>query len=126
MYRYEASHEMRVLAIDDNEEITDVLRFYLEHIGVDCKTFNNGKDGLLAIENENHDLVLLDVAMPIFTGLDVIDSLKQHGLLASNRIVVMTASSDKEMLKRIDESGLEILKKPCSLEELTELIERYR
>jgi CheY-like chemotaxis protein len=115
-----------VLVIDDNDEITDVLKFYLQHLKIDCKVFNNGKDGLLAIQNERYDLILLDIAMPEFTGMDIIDSLRHDGLLKTKKIVVMTASSDKEMLKCIEDSGVEILKKPCSLEELTELINRYR
>jgi CheY-like chemotaxis protein len=118
---------VRVLVIDDDDEITGVLKFYLEHMKIDCKIINNGMDGLLAIQKENYDLILLDIAMPEFTGMDVIDSLKRDGLLETRNIVVMTASSDKEILKQITTSGItETLMKPCSLEDLTDLIERYR
>ena len=118
---------MKVLLIDDNEEITEVLKFYLENMDIDCKIVSNGKDGLLAIQNEDSDLILLDVAMPEFTGLDIIDSLKRDGILETKNVVVMTASSDKNLLQQISESGIkETLMKPCSLEELTDLIERYR
>jgi CheY-like chemotaxis protein len=118
---------MKVLVIDDDEEITEVIKFYLEHLGADCKTINNGKDGLLAIQNEDSDLILLDVAMPEFTGLDIVQSLKRDGLIETKNIVVMIASSDKIILQQVVESGIrEILMKPCSLEELTALIERYR
>jgi DNA-binding response OmpR family regulator len=116
---------VKVLAIDDNEEITEVLKDYLENNGVECKTYSNGRDGLLAIQNESYDLVLLDIAMPLFTGLDVIGSLKDQGLL-SKKIVIMTASSDKDILDQLQASGIEILKKPCSIDELEEVIEKYR
>jgi DNA-binding response OmpR family regulator len=117
---------MKVLVIDDDEEITEVIKFYLEQLGADCKTINNGKDGLLAIQNEDSDLILLDVAMPEFT-VDIVQSLKRDGLIETKNIVVMTASSDKIILQQVVESGIrEILMKPCSLEELTALIERYR
>lgn len=118
---------MKVLVIDDDEEITQVLRFYLEHLGVNCKTLNNGKDGLLAIQNEYSDLILLDVVMPETTGLEIVQSLKRDGLIETKNIVIMSASSNKAMLQQILEIGIkESLKKPCSLEELTHLIERYR
>jgi CheY-like chemotaxis protein len=118
---------VKVLLIDDNEEITEVLKFYLENMDIDCKIVSNGKDGLLAIQNEDSDLILLDVAMPEFTGLDIIDSLKRDGILETKNVVVMTASSDKNLLQQISASGIkETLMKPCSLEELTDLIERYR
>jgi CheY-like chemotaxis protein len=118
---------MNVLLIDDNEEITKVLELYLEHLGVNCKTLNNGKDGLLAIQNEYSDLILLDVVMPEITGLDIVQSLKRDGLIETKNIVVMSASSNKTMLQQMEEIGIkESLKKPCSLEELTDLIERHR
>jgi DNA-binding response OmpR family regulator len=52
---------------------------------------------------------MLDLAMPEFTGLDVIKSLEQDGIIKSKN------------------SGVkEVFKKPCSLDELVELIEKYR
>jgi DNA-binding NtrC family response regulator len=118
---------LKVLVIDDDKEITEVLEFYLQHLGIDCKTFNNGRDGLKAIQNENSDLILLDVVMPEFTGLDVVQSLKENGLIGARNIVIMSASSNRPMLQQILKIGVkERLKKPCSLEELTDLVEKHR
>ena len=65
--------------------------------------------------------------MPEFTGLDIIKSIKQDGPIESKNIVVFTASSNRRMLDEIKNSGVkEILRKPCSLDDLTELIEKYR
>jgi DNA-binding response OmpR family regulator len=112
---------MKVLVIDDDKEITEVLRFYLEHLGVNCKTLNNGKDGLLAIQNEYSDLILLDVVMPETTGLDIVQSLKREGLIETKNIVI---SSLPRLIRLC--CSKESLKKPRSLEELTHLIEKYR
>ena len=71
-------------------------------------------------------MVLLDVAMPIFTGLDVIRALKADGLLDKPNVVVFTAFSDPRMFKEKRVSRVkEILKKPCGIEELSDLINRY-
>lgn len=65
--------------------------------------------------------------MPNFSGLDVIESLKQEGLTDSRNIVIFTASSNQEVLKEIRNKGAkEIFKKPFSLDELIALIEKYR
>ena len=65
--------------------------------------------------------------MPDFTGVDVLNSLRDDGLLESRNIVVLTASSDQNMLDEISGSGVKgILKKPCSLDELTEWIEKFK
>ena len=79
-----------------------------------------------SIRNEEFDLIMLDLAMPQFTGLDVIKSLEQDGILESKNIVIFTASSDRRVLDEIKNSGVkEVLKKPCSLHDLVELIEKY-
>lgn len=47
--------------------------------------------------------------------------------MESKNIVIFTASSNRNILDKVNDSGIkEVFKKPCSLDELTELIERYR
>ncbi len=94
---------------------------------IDCHVVDNGQEGLERIRKNKFDLILLDIAMPEFTGLDIIKSIKQDGPIESKNIVVFTASSNRRMLDEIKNSGVkEILRKPCSLDDLTELIEKYR
>ena len=70
---------------------------------------------------------MLDLAMPEFSGYDVIKSLKQDGVIESRNIVVFTASSDPNILNEIRNSGVkEVFKKPFSLDDITALIEKYR
>jgi CheY-like chemotaxis protein len=119
--------EMKILVIDDSQEIAEVLKFWLENEGVTVDVITDGSIGLDMIRNRQFDLILLDVAMPDFTGLDVIDSLKNEGLLESKNIIIFTASSDKNLFERLKNSGVKgILKKPSSLQELEKLLDKYR
>jgi two-component system OmpR family response regulator len=119
--------EMKILVIDDSQEIAEVLKFWLENEGVTVDVITDGSIGLDMIRNRQFDLILLDVAMPDFTGLDVIDSLKNEGLLESKNIIIFTASSDKNLFERLKNSGVKgILKKPSSLQELEKLLDQYR
>jgi CheY-like chemotaxis protein len=119
--------EMKILVIDDSQEITEVLKFWLENEGVTVDVITDGSIGLDIIRNRQFDLILLDVAMPDFTGLDVVDSLKNEGLLESKNIRIFTASSDKNLFERLKNSGVKgILKKPSSLQELEKLLDQYR
>jgi CheY-like chemotaxis protein len=119
--------EMKILVIDDSQEITEVLKFWLENEGVTVDVITDGSIGLDIIRNRQFDLILLDVAMPDFTGLDVVDSLKNEGLLESKNIIIFTASSDKNLFERLKNSGVKgILKKPSSLQELEKLLDQYR
>lgn len=124
--RYGICLEMKLLVIHDNKDISDAVIFYCESEQITCDTFTDGISGLSAIRNGQYDLVLLDVAMPEFTGLDVTKSLRADGLLEKVNIIVFTASSDTNMFEEIKNSGVkDILKKPCSIDELGELIKRY-
>lgn len=118
---------MKILVIDDSQEIAEALKFWLENEGVTVEVITDGSTGLDMIRNRQFDLILLDVAMPDFTGLDVIDSLKNEGLLESKNIIIFTASADKNLFERLKNSGVKgILKKPSSLQELEELLDKYR
>lgn len=118
---------MKVLVIDDNHDITEVLSFYFEHEDIDYELINNGKEGLKAIREHNFDLILLDMAMPEFSGIEVIRSLKKDGIFESRNIVIFTASSDPKIREELGASGAKmIFKKPCSLDDLKALIEKYR
>ena len=119
---------MRLLLIDDNEEITEVIGFYCNSAkDIDCQVINEGKEGLESIRNGEFDLIMLDLAMPDFSGVDIIKSLKQDGIIESKNIVIFTASSDPRVYEEIKNSGVkEVFKKPCSLDDLVELIEKYR
>ena len=119
---------MRILVIDDSEEIAEAIHFFCESMkDIECYLINNGRQGLERIKSENFDLVMLDLAMPEFSGYDVIKPLKEEGVIESNNIVVFTASSDVKTLNEIRNSGVkEIFKKPFSLDAITALIEKYR
>ena len=65
--------------------------------------------------------------MPQFSGWDIIQSLKKDGLIESKNIVIFTASSDQKLFNEMKNVGVrEVFKKPCSLDDLTDLIEKYR
>ena len=119
---------MRILVVEDNVEISQALSFFCgARKDIECEGINTGQKGLDRIRAENFDLILLDLAMPDFSGMDVIASLKQDGLIEPRNIVIFTASSNQELLKEMRNNGIkEIFKKPFSLDDLIKLIERYR
>ena len=73
---------MRLLVVDDNEEITEAIA---EYFGADqdmeCEVINDGQQGLERIRIGKNDLILLDIAMPEFSGWDILQSLKNDGLV---------------------------------------------
>jgi CheY-like chemotaxis protein len=121
--------KMRVLIIDDNEDVTEAICDYLESIGDSCACLKDGKQGLEIIRKEGHnyDAIILDLAMPHISGYDVLESLKNEGLLRPNKIIISTASIVDNDVKEMLSLGVRaILRKPLSLEHLDETMSRFR
>ena len=68
---------MKIGVIDDNNDIRELLKSVLIATGNEVLTADNGKDGLSLILSENLDLILLDVTMPEFSGIDIVRYLQQ-------------------------------------------------
>ena len=118
---------MKILIIDDNEDITKMLSKYMTLKGHSCSVANDGRNGLNLIEDQTFDAVILDIAMPEFSGTEVIDALHKNGKIKNQNIVILTASS----LSYDDESTLKTkgvhscLKKPIDPDVLLEHIQQF-
>ena len=119
---------MKLLVIDDSKEITDMISFYLESQGITCRVVNDGKEGLELIRSDHFDIVLLDLAMPEFTGYDVLTALRKENLLGQNNIFIFTASSvnDSTINEWLAVGASGILRKPLSIDDLAELVKKYK
>jgi two-component system, OmpR family, response regulator len=117
---------MKVLIIDDNESITEAVKDFFEFENIECRTINDGQRGLLEIENHNFDLILLDIAIPGYTGIDILYELKRKQIENLN-IVIFTASVFKsEQINEFWEIGVkEVFTKPISLDKLEYIKQKY-
>jgi DNA-binding response OmpR family regulator len=114
---------MKILIIDDNKSITNSLKKYLEVKGHNVKTCNEGHEGLSLIQNNNWDKILLDLSMPEFSGLDIIENLERDGIMKNKNIIVFTAASISDYVidKLLAKEGIHgLLKKPLSIVHLSE------
>jgi len=117
---------MNILAIDDNEDILKLLDTVITGEGHDFTQVGNGKEGVKLIEEQNFDAILLDLSMPEFSGLDVIESLKKSNKLKDQKIIIFTASSatDKEIGEILENEGVySCIKKPVRVNSLMRKIE---
>jgi CheY-like chemotaxis protein len=117
---------MKVLVINDNEEITEVVCFVLEDMDVSCTVVSDGKQGLDTIrQRHDFDIIFLDIAMPNFSGYDILDELKRDNLIVSRNIVLFTASTLDE--KKVLSYGVkEIIRKPISIDDLQAVIDKFK
>jgi DNA-binding response OmpR family regulator len=118
---------MKILIIDDNKDITKMLSKYMTIKGHSCSVVNDGRSGLNLIENQTFDVVILDLAMPEFSGNDIIDALCESGKIKNQNIVTLTASSisyDGE--SALKSKGVHLcLKKPIDPDVLLDRIQQF-
>ncbi len=113
----------RIFVVDDNKDITDLMKLMLESSGYSCVTANSGSDALNLMRNSRFDLVLLDMAMPEVTGIDVLDKVKGD---AANKIVLFTASSmtDSDIENFKKRGALDCIRKPITKAKLLATISK--
>lgn len=117
-----------ILIVDDNKDITSLFKTILESSGYKCTSANGGKEGLELMHKSSFDLVLLDLAMPEMSGIDVLEAVKSSPNLKSNKILMITASSpDDHDINKIknDYSVLDIVRKPIDKKNILQIIEKY-
>ncbi|MGN6346569.1 MAG: response regulator [Candidatus Nitrosocosmicus sp.] len=119
----------RVLVIDDNKDITEMIKDFFDSEDIGCKIINEGKEGLDEIRKNNgyYNLILLDLTMPDFSGWDVFKKVKEEDLLKSNNIIIFTASTktNNEIGEMINEGAKFVLRKPFSLNDLISIVDKY-
>ena len=106
----------KILVIDDDPNITDLLKMYLEKEGYEVKTAADGQEGLTTFKMYEPDLVLLDVMLPRKDGLQVCREIRDH----SSKPVVMISAKGETFDKVL---GLELgaddyIVKPLDMKEV--------
>ena len=116
---------MKLCIIDDNTSITNMCSQLAKIKGHDCIVANDGRTGLSLLENEIFDAVILDLAMPGFSGADVINSLDKDGKMDKQKILVLTASSvSDDEIEDLKKHGVKtFLKKPVKMDALLRTLE---
>ncbi len=111
----------RVLVVDDDETVSDVVRRYLEREGYEVDTAADGPSGLEQALASPPDLMVLDLMLPGLDGVEVCRRI-DHRLA---KVVMLTARDDPDLEVAATEAGADaFLTKPFSSVELLDLVER--
>jgi len=109
--------EARVLVVDDEPNIIDVLRMSLEFVGFEVETAANGRNAVAYARQCRPDIILLDVMLPDFDGFEVVRRLRADGITVP--VVFLTArDSSADAVKGLTAGGDDYVSKPFSLEEV--------
>ncbi len=102
----------RIMIIDDELDILDVLKQFLERIGTfDIETHSNPDTALQMAKTGDYDLILSDIMMPSTSGMDILEDIKKTN--PNIKIILMTAYSSKNKVDESQRLGVDaFIKKP--------------
>ena len=106
----------RILVVDDERQITRMLRASLQSSGYEVHTASNGTEALQQFHTAKPDLVISDLAMPEMNGLELTRALR---ILGPTPIIVLSVrDTDSMKVRALDEGADDYLTKPFSMPEL--------
>ena len=109
----------RILIIDDEEHIVQLLRINMKTHGFDCASAFSGEEGLALIPEYNPDLILLDVMLPGIDGVEVCRRLKNNSETKRIPVLMLSARSQgRDKITGLEGGADDYITKPFSLQEL--------
>lgn len=113
----------KILVVDDEPEITDIVQAFLANAGYQVKIENSPVDAIEAVKSFKPDLILLDIMMPFMDGYEVCSAIKSNADLAGIPVLFLTGKDAGDDDGRSFESGGDLfIKKPFSCERLLEMV----
>ena len=111
----------KILIVEDEIAISDLIKLGLESQGYKCETANDGEIAANLIEQKEYDLVLLDIMLPKVDGFEVLEYIKQ---IQDIPVIFITAKAQtKDKIKRLKAGSDDYITKPFDMEELYARVE---
>lgn len=108
---------MRILIIEDEKEMAEGIKGILQKAGYEADMAGDGLAGLDMIMNCQYDLVLLDLMLPMMSGLRLLENVRERGI--ATPVIILTAKSQTEdKIKGLDCGADDYLIKPFDAGEL--------
>jgi len=112
----------RILVVDDEPQITRVLRTSLTGSGYEVRTANDGHAGLRSAREWQPDLVITDVSMPNLNGIELCSQLRSESAVPI--IVLSVKGEEKTKVEALDAGADDYVTKPIGMDELLARVRR--
>lgn len=116
----------RVLIVEDNKPIVFSLVKKLRLVNVDTLVANNGRNGLHVALAEKPDLILLDIVMPIMSGIEMLETLREDKWGRKVPVIALTNLSDPYKEKHLRALGVKdiLIKADTKIEEVIKKVKK--
>ncbi|HJU60119.1 MAG TPA: response regulator [Nitrososphaeraceae archaeon] len=113
----------KIIVIDDDEDINNLFKLYLEHDGFQVDSYTDPIDALYFFKKGKYDLVLLDLKMPQIDGISMFQALKNR----DNEVIICLITADtsflEQMKQKIPNIEKYVIYKPILLKNLKEKVQ---
>ena len=116
----------KILIADDEPHVLRVMKMSLEKEGYEVNTCGNGMEALARIENEQPDILITDIQMPLMTGEELCRHIEEYMPQREFLIFVLTSRTEiehREWSRNV--RNLLFLEKPVSIRNLLDKLEAY-
>ena len=111
----------KILTVDDSKTIRMIVKKAFKPYNCELFEGENGVEGLAIAAKEMPDLIILDITMPVMTGIEMLGKLKAESDLKDIPVIMLTAESGKENVMQIVKMGVkDYIVKPFKGEQLIE------
>lgn len=119
------SWRARILVADDDPASADLLKYFLESHGFEVETAPDGNRALEMGASGDFQLVILDVHMPMYDGVEVLEFLRKRYVLHPIKAIALTGDVSDEMRAELAAGGIDsFLTKPVDLQLLRDEVDR--
>ena len=112
-----------ILAADDDDDILELVCLTLEQVGHTMLRASNGDEALTLARERKPDVCVLDVVMPVKTGIEVVEALRASEDTEAIPILLLTATvNEKDLIPGIEKDSDRYMRKPFSPGELQDRV----
>jgi signal transduction histidine kinase/CheY-like chemotaxis protein len=117
---------LRLVVVEDNPDLSELLREMLEHAGHQVQVASDGAAGLALISAVQPDCALVDIGLPVLNGYEVAEQVRKRGQ-RQPKLVALTGYGQPEDRQRALDAGFDAhLKKPVELDALERLLSKVQ
>ena len=117
-----AEHAKRILIVDDDRDVRNILSSALRQRGLEVSTASSGNEAIAALAEQKFSVVVLDLVMHEGDGFDVLDALRRAELRSLPVVLVLTGA-EQPIVDRLDPQRIHgIVRKPFDPGDLASLI----
>ena len=109
---------MKILLIEDEVRVSSFIKKGLEEQGEEVVQAFDGQTGLKLATQQNFDIIILDVVMPVMNGIEVCDKLKSHHQISTPILMLTALGTTEDIVTGLETGADDYLTKPFKFKEL--------